>query len=142
MDELVKIQSEYLLEAAELHIQMNSESGVYFLRESIVWVPSKAKDIQLRLLIIAHCGCSGHRGISATLFASEPRFYWENMKSDVRVFCKQCIHYTVNSGGNVVPRPLGTALHATKPNLLIHFDFLALEKSSSNLQKCQLKSPR
>ena len=33
--------------------------------------------------------------------------------------------------GEMFPRPLGSALHADKPNELIHFDWLSMPKSKS-----------
>jgi transposase InsO family protein len=53
------------------------------------------------------------------------------MRSDILDFAKSCIHCLVTTGGSRVPRPLGEALHADKPNVVLHFDFLNVGKSSS-----------
>jgi hypothetical protein len=53
------------------------------------------------------------------------------MRSDVSIFMKRFIHCLATSGGSHIPRPLGEALHADKPNLVLYFDFLYVGKSSS-----------
>jgi hypothetical protein len=40
------------------------------------------------------------------------------------VFVQNCLHCVATIPGDKVPRPLGTQLHATKPNEILHFDFL------------------
>jgi hypothetical protein len=46
------------------------------------------------------------------------------MAKDVKVFVQNCLHCVATVPGDKVPRPLGTHLHATKPNKILHFDFL------------------
>lgn len=48
------------------------------------------------------------------------------MESYIRIFCNTCLHCQSTIGRNRIPRPLSHALHATKANELIHFDFLYL----------------
>ena len=91
-----------------------------------VWVPDAAAHMQLRLCIIAHTGPAGHRGIEATEQALRSNFFWSTMTSDVRMFVKACIHCLSTVGGGKVPRPFGPALHGTKPNALLQFDYIEL----------------
>jgi transposase InsO family protein len=46
------------------------------------------------------------------------------MAKDDKVFVQNCLHCVATIRGDKVPRPLGTQLHATKPNEILHFDFL------------------
>jgi hypothetical protein len=46
------------------------------------------------------------------------------MTKDAKVFVQNCLHCVATIPGDKVPRPLGTQLHATKPNEILHFDFL------------------
>jgi hypothetical protein len=46
------------------------------------------------------------------------------MAKDVKVFVQNCLHCVATIPRDKVPRPLGTHLHATKPNEILHFDFL------------------
>jgi hypothetical protein len=46
------------------------------------------------------------------------------MIKDVKVFVQNCLHCVATISGDKVPRPLGTKLHATKLNEILHFDFL------------------
>jgi hypothetical protein len=53
------------------------------------------------------------------------------MRSYILDFVKSCIHCLATTGGSRLPRPLGEALHADKPNVVLHFGFLYVGKSSS-----------
>jgi Integrase core domain len=46
------------------------------------------------------------------------------MAKDVKVFVQNCLHRVATIPGDKVPRPLGMPLIATKPNEILHFDFL------------------
>jgi hypothetical protein len=51
------------------------------------------------------------------------------MAKDVKVFVQNCLHCVATIPKDKVPRPLGTQLHATKPNEILYFDFLYIELS-------------
>ena len=104
--------------------------GLFLTTDGKIWIPPTYSDLKLRILIVAHCGSAGHRGISATANSIHKRFYWKNMIDDCSAFCRQCLHCTVNRGGNVVPRPFGRAIHASSPNMVLHFDYLQIGLSS------------
>ena len=40
----------------------------------------------------------------------------------MKQFCRMCLHY-IGSLDSTVPRPLGEALHASRRNQVIHYDF-------------------
>jgi Integrase zinc binding domain len=107
---------------------VNSSSGR-------IWVPSVACELQQRLCVIAHAGAAGHRGINATIAALDELFEWASMAEDVSAFINGFLHCMMTMSGKI-PRPLGETLHATKPNELIHFDFLCLYKSERVKSMC------
>jgi Integrase core domain/Integrase zinc binding domain len=74
-----------------------------------------AVELQLRLCVEAH---------EATLSAIKEHVAWTTMAKDVKVFVQNCLHCVATIPGDKVPRPLGTQLHATRPNEILHFDFL------------------
>jgi hypothetical protein len=43
-----------------------NEDDLYISPDRKIWLPFHASDLQLRILIIAHCGINGHRGMTAT----------------------------------------------------------------------------
>lgn len=96
-----------------------------------VWIPSDAVDLKLRLLTIAHAGGAGHRGADPTWHALRNEFYWIDQREDVRSFVSSCLLCVLSKSGSKVPRPLSTTIHATKPNEVIHFDYLFLGTSSA-----------
>jgi Integrase zinc binding domain len=81
-------------------------------------------ELQLRLNVEAHCRSAGHRAYEATLGAIKEYVAWTTMAKDVKVFVQNCLHCVATIPGDKVPRPLSTQLHATKPNEILHFDFL------------------
>ena len=85
--------------------------------------------LQLRICIIGHCG--GHRGTGTTFKTIRNFCFWENMKSDIAVFCNSCLHCQSTIGGTRFPTAMGHALHATKPNELLHFDYLYMGDAKS-----------
>ena len=91
-----------------------------------MWIPDNASDLQLRLLIISHCGASGHRGTAATFEALSSRF-WNNMRDDAALFLKQCLHCLPARGGDIIPRPFGASVQLKFRNEIIDFDYLYLE---------------
>jgi hypothetical protein len=46
------------------------------------------------------------------------------MAKNVKVFVQNCLHCVATITGRKAPCPLGTKIHATKPNEVLHFDFL------------------
>lgn len=89
----------------------------------VLWIPSDDNLLKLRILIAAHMGHGGHRSWRATDATIRSHFRWNSLGKDVESFVKSCLHCVASASGAVVPRPLGHALHATKPNTLLHFDF-------------------
>ncbi|KAH9106104.1 hypothetical protein LEN26_001487 [Aphanomyces euteiches] len=67
----------------------------------------------------------GHRGGKATAKALKDVFYWSGMDDDVKMFVKNCLQ-CMCIDGEMVPRPMGEALHAVEPNQLIHCDFFTI----------------
>jgi hypothetical protein len=49
---------------------------------------------------------------------------WTTMAKDVKVFVQKYLHCVATIPRDKVSRPLGTQLHATKPNEILRFDFL------------------
>ena len=86
----------------------------------------------MRIAVVAHMGIGGHRRIKPTLQAVEAMFEWAQMKQEITAFTQSCIH-CAQIDGKTEPRPWGTGLHATKPNELIHWDWLKLPKSTGGL---------
>ncbi|KAH9120903.1 hypothetical protein AeMF1_007124 [Aphanomyces euteiches] len=98
-----------------------------------IWVPDDAVDLQQRLCVIAHQGAAGHRRVAATVKSVSDMFWWATLAQDVETFVKACLH-CMQVDRDVVHRPLGSALHAEKPNELIHFDWLSMPMSTSGLK--------
>lgn len=94
------------------------------------WIPEDDHMLKLRLLIAAHCGHAGHRAKTITTSAVAKEFHWETLEADVASFCQSCLHCLCTDSRVRVPRPLGSAIHAEKPNQVIHFDYCYIGKSA------------
>jgi hypothetical protein len=71
-----------------------------------------------------HCRSAGHRAYEATLGAIKEYVAWTTMAKDVKIFVQNRFHCAATTPGYKGPLLLGTQLHATKPNEILHFDFL------------------
>ena len=110
----------------------NTDDGLFKINGKI-WIPSENADLQLRLFVIAHCGSAGHRSIDSTLNSLKEGYTWDNI-DDAKHFVKNCLHCTIAKAGMRVPRPLSSTLHATKPNEIIHLDFLYMGPGYNDLK--------
>jgi hypothetical protein len=54
------------------------------------------------------------------------------MSKNVKIFARSCFHCIASAPGETTPRPLGEALHATKPNKVILFDYLNMGPSTDD----------
>jgi hypothetical protein len=52
-------------------------------------------------------------------------FQWKGLVKDVSFFVDRCLHCAGATG--VLKRPLGSAIHWTKPNDIINWDFVAIQ---------------
>jgi hypothetical protein len=97
----------------------------------------RSVELQLRLCVEAHCRLAGHRAHEETLGAIKEYGAWKTMEKDVKVFVQNCLHCIATIPGDKVPRQLGTQLHATKPNEILHFGFLYIGLSrNGNISTC------
>ncbi|KAF0718358.1 Aste57867_1739 [Aphanomyces stellatus] len=120
-------------EATPAGVAWNEEHSFYMDADDRVWVPDTAVDLQQRLCVIAHQGAAGHRRIAATTQSVADKFVWATLAQAVDTFVRGCLH-CLQVDGDVVPRPMGSALHAEKPNELIHFDWLSMPTTSTGLK--------
>jgi Integrase zinc binding domain len=94
-----------------------------------LWIPKRAVKLQLRLCVESHCRSARNRAYDATLGGIKEYVEWTTMAKDVKVFVQNCLHCVATIPGDKVPRPLGTQLHATQPNEILHFAFLYIDLS-------------
>lgn len=98
----------------------------------ITWIPHDDRLMKLRIIIASHTGLGGHRGAKVTSAAIKSQFHWLKMDEDVKDFVESCIHCLSTTSGDIIPRPLGHALHASAPNKLLHFDFCYMSQGEED----------
>ncbi|KAE8955170.1 hypothetical protein PR001_g32213 [Phytophthora rubi] len=118
---------QYQEQARAAGVNWDDERALLLSPTGQVWIPPDATELQQRLCVIAHAGASGHRGAKTTAAALSEVLVWATMPADVSTFVQGCLHCMVTAGGKI-PRPHGETLVATKPNELLHFDFLSMLK--------------
>lgn len=111
--------------------KLNLIHGLWTYRDSKVWVPDDAAELELLLCIIAHTVSAGRRGRNATERALRSEFHWSTLSEDTCIFYRACIHRLSTLGGEKIPRSFGPALHGTKPGDLVQFDYIHLGISNS-----------
>lgn len=115
-------------------INLHAEAdGLLVTEEGKVWIPPTAVDLQQRLCVISHAGRSGHRGETVTLKAIARLFIWDGIQEDVKQFVRKCLH-CLRTDGTVQPRPFGETVTATRPNEVVHFEFLTMPRASDGSQ--------
>lgn len=97
-------------------------------------VPEKDLDLEMKLVITSLCSLGGHCGIEALVSILLEHFHWKSMRSDVQEFISSCIHYIVTRTGDIVPRPLGSAIPTAKPNEVLHVDYLYMRAGTDGLK--------
>ena len=102
------------------------------LKNGSIWIPNDAIDLKLRFLTIAHAGNAGHRVVDQTWNALRNKFTWSDQREDVRSFVASCLLCVLSKTGERFPRPLSTRTHGSKPNEVIHFDYLFLGESDGS----------
>ncbi|GMG17483.1 unnamed protein product [Phytophthora fragariaefolia] len=98
-----------------------------------IWIPADAEDLRQRLCVIAHAGASGHWGAQTTQHALASVFYWKTLAADVAAFVCYCLHCMATARGRI-PRPFGETLVATKPNEILHFDYLSMVEGDGGVK--------
>jgi hypothetical protein len=127
VDEVQRIQEVYVEKHGhpdDVKPPVAVSDGVLRCTDGALWIPPDAAELQVRLCVIAHFGLAGHRGYDTTLDRLKPFCWWHNMANDVKYFVSRCLHCASTQG--TLKRPYGEALHASKPNEILHWDFLSL----------------
>ncbi|KAE8980660.1 hypothetical protein PR001_g23652 [Phytophthora rubi] len=113
--------------------QQTCERELMVMSSGQVWIPADAEDLRQRLCVIAYAGASGHRGAQTTQRALESVFYWKTLAVDVAAFVGECQHCMATASGRI-PRPFGETLVATKPNEILHFDYLSMVEGDGGVK--------
>eukprot|EP00918_Siedleckia_nematoides_P066947 GHVU01145615.1.p1 GENE.GHVU01145615.1~~GHVU01145615.1.p1 ORF type:complete len:3547 (+),score=395.68 GHVU01145615.1:1301-10642(+) len=92
-----------------------------------IWIPTEEEDLILRILVTAHCHDGIHSSQAVTNYLVSKRFWWKGMTTDVRQFCRECLHCLRGRSGEMVPRPLGETLKAERVGEVLHMDFVQMD---------------
>lgn len=124
--DILEIQS-IQIESEEKPNDLESGDDGLWKRSGRTWITDKAVELQMKLIIISHCGQNGHRGTDETYSIISEEFIWTNMYKDIRAFFNGCIHCVVSRTGEIIPRRLASTLHGSTPNEVVHMDFLYID---------------
>ena len=59
---------------------------------------------------------------------------WENKEGNIKSFVQGCLVGLLSSSDERVHRPLGTQIHAERVGKLLHFDYLYIRESSTQME--------
>jgi hypothetical protein len=133
VDNLVDEDKRYLQSYTRSFLQRD---GIWYFKGK-VWIPSSARTIMYSILITAHQGLHGHRSVLDTFNIIHKRYHWELLRAAVDEFCSHCLQCEKTKTGAIVPRPLGSALQATRANEVLHFDFCYIMHEKHSYHKYQ-----
>ncbi|KAE9127003.1 hypothetical protein PF007_g5779 [Phytophthora fragariae] len=108
-------------------------NGTILVGEKL-WVPEMKTALLQRILIVAHCGAQGHRGIEPMMTTLGEVFEIANIAQVCRRSLSRCLLCKHVKGGNIIPRPWGPTYDATERNELLHVDYLYLGDSMGACQ--------
>jgi transposase InsO family protein len=117
------------LDTRQLGLRWSDASDGYVEGADRLYVVD-TRHLRLRILIVAHAGPAGHRGVTTTLSNILQCFWWESVEQDTRAFVRTCYACVCTKSLSVVPRPLGQQLHGTRPGEVISCDFMYVRKPS------------
>lgn len=110
------------------------KNGIVY-NDNKIWIPERAKELKLRIIVEAHCSERGRQAHASTLEVISSQYWWTRLKEAVREFTLAYIHCIVSRNDEQIPRRLSTALQGVCPNEVVHVDFLCIEPAEeSNLK--------
>ena len=74
--------------------------------------------------VVAHFVIAGHRGVETAPQLLLARFWWKGIAKDIKFFVARCLHCA--TAQDRMQRPFGEAMHASKPNEHLYWDFLTM----------------
>ena len=118
---VLKSQAKHASEASEI---VKGSGNIPLTHVGKIRIPEGDAELQIKLNVVSYCGAAGHRGVKTTLSILKKTYHWNTMGEDCRAFISMCLHCLVGKSGHRIPRPTALTLRATRPNEIIHFDFL------------------
>jgi hypothetical protein len=97
--------------------------------ENRIMVPMCERVLILSILIHGHDSACGHCSIVNTTKKIKDLFFWIDMDHDIKIFIDQCLACVKTKSGDIIPRPLGEAVHGDAVNHVVHFDYLFIESN-------------
>jgi hypothetical protein len=70
-----------------------------------LWIPSQAKELLQRILIVAHCGIQLHRGEQVMINQLQRNYSIDNVTKIVKGFIRSCLLCRHVKGGKLIQRP-------------------------------------
>jgi transposase InsO family protein len=109
-------------EQSRAKLQWDAQRRLWVNINGRVWIPTK--ELQLRVMVVAHAGMAGHRGVKVTTDDIARWCWWPGLRGDARAFVQGCLQCRNNKGPRVIPRPLGETLRGVERNEVLHMDYL------------------
>ena len=76
-----------------------------------IWISCDDAELKLNLIVISHCRSVGNRGADATKTILKEIYAWKYMDDDVDKFVQSCFHCILSRTGEIIPRPLASAVN-------------------------------
>ncbi|GMF18154.1 unnamed protein product [Phytophthora lilii] len=108
--------------------------GGLLLVEGKVWIPTQAKELLTRILVVAHCGLNAHRGANVMERQRRQNYAIKSLAKLVNEFVTNCLLCKHIKGCTIIQRPWGEHREPAANNEVLHFDFLFMGGSYGDTQ--------
>lgn len=92
--------------------------------ESKVYLLKQAPQIKLDLPVTGHCGPAEHKGHAFTSEHVKEEFTWRGITDESKTLVSKLLHCQMTKSQLWVTREHAHALHSSKQNEILHFDYL------------------
>ena len=113
---------------------LNDGSALYV--DGKMWIPSSAKDLLKRILIVAHCGVRGHRGEHVMINMLRCEFGINNMQRHAQSFVRACLLCKHVKGAKLIQWGWTTGGVSTERNEVLVIYYLHLGERISGAKYC------
>ncbi|CEP02997.1 hypothetical protein PBRA_009215 [Plasmodiophora brassicae] len=127
-EEIRERQSKFMTNDKQNDLR-KSDAGLLVNSRGQIVIPSEDVELRVRLTVIAHAAGFAHRSIDDMTQLLRKKFIWNGISEDIRRIATGCLHCRPTRGGEVCPRPLGHACHATIRGQVLHMDYLYMMPS-------------
>lgn len=68
-----------------------TEIDLWADKDGKLYIPAEDEEVQLRIVVAAHCGFGGHRGYTTICDTVKEKVVWDFMEEDIKALTQGCL---------------------------------------------------